>query len=141
MSFSDVAFAYGTFVPHHIPRQYIESYFSLHKTDALLSLNTTVEDVTLITTPKKVEERWKLTLRKHDSAQKVDVWWEEAFDAVVLANGHYSVPFIPEVKGLAEYIARFPGKILHSKTYRSPSIYRSKRVLTIGNSASGHDGT
>ena len=96
MSFSDIPFAYGPFVPHHIPRQYVESYFSKHKLDSSshLSLNTTVEDLSLINKSSHKEEHWKLVLRKHDPAQRVDKWWEEEFDAVVLANGHYSVPFV-----------------------------------------------
>ncbi|KAK0101142.1 hypothetical protein ONS95_012876 [Cadophora gregata] len=139
MSFSDLPFAYGPFVPHHIPKQYVESYFSHHKTDSLLSLNTTVEDLSVIEGSEKGRERWNLTLRKHDSVRGVDVWWQDEFDAVVLANGHYGVPYIPEVKGLAKYLELFPGRVVHSKTYRTPQLYRNKRVLTIGNSASGHD--
>lgn len=94
MSFSDLAFAYGPFAPHHIPRQYIESYFSFHKTDSILGLNTTVEDVSVIKASNGMKEKWKLTLRKYDIVRHVDEWWEENFDAVVLANGHYSVPFV-----------------------------------------------
>jgi cation diffusion facilitator CzcD-associated flavoprotein CzcO len=93
MSFSDAPFAYGPFVPHHIPRQYLENYVSIHKIDTLLSLNTTVEDISLISSPKE-QERWKLTLRKYDGARHVDIWWSEEFDAVILANGHYAVPFV-----------------------------------------------
>ena len=33
----------------------------------------------------------------------------------------------------------FPKKIIHSKVYRSPEVWRNKKVLVIGNSASGHD--
>lgn len=95
MSFSDCRFAYGPFAPHHIPRQYIENYFALHKTDALLELNTTVEDVAKIEHPSNNgSSQWKLTLRKHDALQDADLWWEETFDAVILANGHYSVPTV-----------------------------------------------
>jgi hypothetical protein len=93
MSFSDLPFAYGPFVPHHIPKQYVESYFSHHELDSSLSLSTTVEDVS-IKNPNRTKEKWKLTLRKHDSVRQVDVWWEDEFDAVVFANGHYSVPFV-----------------------------------------------
>ncbi|KAG4436193.1 hypothetical protein IFR05_008321 [Cadophora sp. M221] len=139
MSFSDLPFAYGPFVPHNIPKQYVESYFSHHKTDSLLSLNTTVEDLSVIKGSEKGKERWKLTLRKHDSVRGVDLWWQDEFDAVVLANGHYGVPFIPEVKGLVRYLELFPGRVVHSKIYRTPLLYKNKRVLTIGNSASGHD--
>jgi len=139
MSFSDIPFAYGPFVPRHIPRQYVESYFAAHATDSLLSLNTTLEDLSLIPLSHSKPEKWKLTLRRHDQVQNVDLWWEEIFDAVVLANGHYSVPFVPQVKGLEEYLKLYPDKVTHSKTYRSPSIFQDKKVLVIGNSASGHD--
>jgi hypothetical protein len=94
MPFSDLPFAYGPFVAHHIPKRYIESYFAHHQVDSLLSLNTTVEDVSLIKSANSSTERGKLTLRKHDSVRQVDVWWEDDFDAVVLANGHYSVRFV-----------------------------------------------
>ena len=94
MSFSDLRFPYGPFVPHYIPRQYVENYFSQHKTDSFLELNTTVEDVSLLPKSRDGSERWKLTLRKHDALQNADIWWEEDFDAVILANGHYSVPWV-----------------------------------------------
>ena len=95
MSFSDSPFAYGPFAPHYIPRQYVENYFSIHKTDAFLQLSTTVEDITkLPSISDESFERWKLTLRKHDPVRNVDIWWEEEFDAVILANGHYSVPIV-----------------------------------------------
>ncbi|KUJ06461.1 FAD/NAD(P)-binding domain-containing protein [Mollisia scopiformis] len=142
MCFSDQRFAYGLFVPHHIPRQYIENYFSAHKLDDFLVLNTTVEDLSKISSSSpKSGERWKLTLRKYDCFRHADVWWEEEFDVVILANGHYSVPFIPEVKGLKEYSEKYPGRVMHSKYYRSPLPYTSQKVLVIGNSASGHDVT
>ncbi|CAK1359446.1 unnamed protein product [Cercospora beticola] len=134
MSFSDMPFAYGPFVPHHIPRQYIENYFSWHQLDKLLHTRTTVENVLAI-----ANDRWKLTLRKHDAARRVDEWREEEFDAVVIANGHYAVPFVPYVPGLDDWLSRFPGRVQHSKTYRSPRVYENQRVLVIGNSASGYD--
>ncbi|OWO99534.1 hypothetical protein B2J93_3981 [Marssonina coronariae] len=107
--------------------------------DSLLSLNTTVEDVAVIGGSGKGRERWRFTLRKHDFARDIDEWWHDDFDAVVLANGHYGVPFIPEVKGLKEYLAVFPGRVIHSKVYRRPLLFKNKKVLAIGNSASGHD--
>lgn len=99
MSFSDIPFPYGPFAPHHVPKQYIESYFSHHKTDSLLSLNTTVEDISLVkpesgSISQSASEKWKLILRQHDPVRKVDIWWEETFDCVVLANGHYTVPYV-----------------------------------------------
>lgn len=46
---------------------------------------------------------------------------------------------MPQVKGLEEYIKKFPGRIVHSKAYRNPTLFAGKKVLVIGNSASGHD--
>lgn len=88
MSLSDERFAYGPFAPHWVPKQYIQNYFASHHTDRFLVLNTTVEDVT------RDHDAWKLTLRRHDPVQKVDIWWAEHFDALVIANGHYSVPYV-----------------------------------------------
>jgi hypothetical protein len=48
---------------------------------------------------------------------------------------------VPAVKGLEAYIKAFPGRVVHSKSYRSAEHYHNKRVLVIGNSASGHDVT
>ena len=98
MAYTDLPFPYGPFVPHHIPKQYIENYFSVHRTDSFLQLNTTVEDLSRITSATSDKaDSWKLTLRKHDPIQNVDVWWEEYFDAVILANGHYTIPYVSEL--------------------------------------------
>jgi cation diffusion facilitator CzcD-associated flavoprotein CzcO len=88
MSLSDEKFAYGPFAPHWVPKQYIQNYFASHRTDRFLVLNTTVEEVT------RHQNGWNLTLRRYDPVEKVDIWWEEQFDAVVIANGHYSVPYV-----------------------------------------------
>jgi len=104
MSFSDARFAYGPFAPYWVPRQYIENYFSIHKTDSYLVLNTTVEKLTRIQPSSKGgEDRWRLVLRKYEPATHVDIWWEEEFDAVILANGHYSIPYVRET--LSQHLA------------------------------------
>lgn len=89
-------FPYGPFVPHHVARQYVESYFNAHRTDDLLELNTTLEDLSAVPDAARngTARKWQLTLRKYDPVRHVDIWWEERFDAVVLANGHYAVPYV-----------------------------------------------
>ena len=94
MSFSDIPFPYGPFVPHWIPKQYIANYFSAHRIDLSLVSNTTVEDVSKLPSKPPGLDRWSLTLRKNDPVRGVDEWWKEEFDALVIANGHYSVPFV-----------------------------------------------
>ncbi|QKX55452.1 uncharacterized protein TRUGW13939_02545 [Talaromyces rugulosus] len=138
MSLSDIPFPYGPFVPHNVPKQYIENYFSAFKADQFLVLNTTVEDVSRAPTG---DDRWNLTLRQYDPVEHVDRWWKEEFDVVIFANGHYSVPFVPAVKGLEAFIEKFPARVIHSKSYRTPHQFANKKLLIIGNSASGHDVT
>jgi cation diffusion facilitator CzcD-associated flavoprotein CzcO len=95
MCFSDSPFPYGPFVPHYVARQYVENYFATHKLDTLLELNTTLEDLSWVpSSEERGGSQWKLTLRKYDPVRHVDIWWEDFFDAVVLANGHYSVPYV-----------------------------------------------
>jgi len=140
MAFSDKPFPYGPFVPHWVPKQYVQDYFSCCRTDAYLALGTTVEDLSKIRTDAILgRERWLVTLRRHDPTRNLDLWWKEDFDAVILCNGHYSIPYVPYVPGLETYMHRFPDKVFHSKTYRTASAFKDKRVMVIGNSASGHD--
>ncbi|KAF8655463.1 hypothetical protein AX16_003052 [Volvariella volvacea WC 439] len=95
--------------------------------------NTTVERV------EKVGGEWKLTLRRNGSGGKLDYWWSEAFDAVVVASGHYSVPFVPHIEGLAEFERAYPGSVSHSKWFRDPKKYKGKRVVVVGASVSAGD--
>lgn len=57
----------------------------------------------------------------------------ETYDAVVLANGHHTVPRYPEYPG------RFTGHALHSAEYKTPDLFAGKRVLVIGGGNSGCD--
>ena len=61
------------------------------------------------------------------------------FYHTIFLDPHAEELQVPEVKGLVAYMSKYPGKVVHSKTYRSPVVYTSKKVLIIGNSASGHD--
>lgn len=50
----------------------------------------------------------------------------EQYDAVAIANGHYAVPFIPDIPGIKEWNERYPGRIMHSKFYRRPEDFKGK---------------
>lgn len=99
-------------------REWVEGIFTRNGNDKLLELNTTVERAV------KIDGEWALTLRKETPGK--DYWWEERFDALVVASGHYNVPWLPDIPGLVEYDARFPGRIVHSKHFRGPEQYRGK---------------
>jgi cation diffusion facilitator CzcD-associated flavoprotein CzcO len=100
-----------------------------------VSYNTAVE---LVHKDNKTR-KWVLTLRQPLENSQEDKWWTESFDAVVVASGHYSVPFIPSTPGLSELSHNFPGSVSHSKAWRDPEKYRGKRVIVVGASISGPD--
>jgi cation diffusion facilitator CzcD-associated flavoprotein CzcO len=107
MSFSDLPFGDGPFVTHDVPCEYLKNYFSTHKLNHLLVLNTTVEDVSKHPESIKGKERWNLTLKRYDQERKVDEWWEEEYDAVIFGNGHYSVPFVSPPTNFVKYLVLF----------------------------------
>ncbi|KAL3420988.1 hypothetical protein PVAG01_07433 [Phlyctema vagabunda] len=112
-------------------RGWVEGLFDRRGYKDFVSYSTTVERV------EKVGKEWVVTLRKDNG--ETDYWWQETFDAVVVANGHYSVPFIPEVPGLLELEQKFPGTVEHSKSFRGPERYKDKRVIVVGASVSATD--
>jgi hypothetical protein len=52
---------------------------------------------------------------------------------VVVANGHYSEPNLPDVPGSSSW----PGLQLHSHNYRIPEAFRDQVVVVVGASNSG----
>ncbi|CZR67938.1 probable flavin-containing monooxygenase [Phialocephala subalpina] len=120
--------------PYKVIEQYIEDGFKDYRHH--LSLNTTVENV------KKVGDEWVVTLRKSDEkylGKQKDYWWQEKFNAVVVATGHYNVPFIPAIWGIDEAVKALPHKFEHSKFFRSPDDYVGKKVIVVGGSISAAD--
>ncbi|KAI0119416.1 FAD/NAD(P)-binding domain-containing protein [Daldinia grandis] len=125
---------YGPGAPfrhHTVIREWIEGIFSRGGHEKLVELNTTVERA------EKVGNEWVLTLRKESSGR--NYWWRETFDALVVATGHYNVPWFPNVPGLVEYDQKFTGRIQHSKHFRSGSKFKGKRVVVVGGSISAHE--
>lgn len=114
---------------------YIQDLLNRNGYRELVSYDTTVELV------HKDEEKgkWILTLRRALEGGEKDYWWTESFDAVVVAAGHYTVPFIPHTPGLAQMAHDFPGSVEHTKAWRTPERYRGKRTVVVGASISGPD--
>ncbi|KAK0624517.1 thiol-specific monooxygenase, partial [Bombardia bombarda] len=125
---------YGPSAPfrhREVVREWVENIFVHNGHDKLLELSTTVERA------DKKDGEWVLTLRKENPGG--DYWWQERFDALVVAAGHYSVPWLPNIPGLLEYDAHFPGRVVHSKHYRKGEKYKGKRVIVVGGSVSSHE--
>ncbi|KAF2125238.1 dimethylaniline monooxygenase [Dothidotthia symphoricarpi CBS 119687] len=118
---------------HSTIREYIASLVNRKGYGEFVSYNTTVE------LAEKVGNEWRLVLRREGSFAEDDEWWEEMFDGVVVANGHYSVPYIPKVEGLEKFEWTRPGSVKHSKMFRGKEAYRDKRIVIVGASVSAAD--
>jgi len=64
---------------------------------------------------------------------------QETYDGVIVASGNYNVPCIPDIQGVQTWDATFPTSISHSKYYRTSEPFNDKKVVVVGNSASGLD--
>ncbi|KAJ5781842.1 uncharacterized protein N7518_010325 [Penicillium psychrosexuale] len=114
-----------------VVRKYVRSLVERRGYSDWVSYNTTVERV------EKVGTEWKVTLRK--DGEKSDYWWVEWFDAVVVASGHFWVPYIPPIEGLEAFEKTRPGSVLHSKHFRGRDKFADKRVVVVGASVSAAD--
>lgn len=127
-------------------QRYIDKYIRRNIGDGFeLITGATVEDVERI--EKTIEPgldansllyKYKLTVRKSKSEHE-DLWFQRDFDAVVVASGHYHVPHITDVPGLAEVQSKFPKVVQHAKFFRDASVYKDKTVIVVGSRASGAD--
>lgn len=81
-------------------------------------LNTIVEKV------EKVDAFWDVTLSTGETKR---------YKGLLIANGTLSEPNMPNFKG------NFSGELIHSKDYKSPDVFRGKRVLIVGAGNSGCD--
>ncbi|WP_163849320.1 flavin-containing monooxygenase [Pseudooceanicola aestuarii] len=72
-------------------------------------------------------EGWRVAWRDAEGTHTAE------FAGVLIANGTLSEPNMPTFSG------QFAGEILHSSQYRSPDVFRDKRVLIVGAGNSGCD--
>jgi cation diffusion facilitator CzcD-associated flavoprotein CzcO len=120
MNFSDQPFPQGTslFPRRQIVKEYLENYAV--GLESFISLSTQVLEV-----KKEEGRRWAVkTLDLKTKETSVTL-----FDAVLVASGHYSDPFIPDIPGLAEFSQVHPASVSHSKFYKNPSALANKVVL------------
>ncbi|EXJ78573.1 hypothetical protein A1O1_08974 [Capronia coronata CBS 617.96] len=127
---------YGPNAPfrhREVIREWVEEIFNHAGHQDLVEFNTTVEHA------EKRGDEWVLTLRKLIPEKKRNHWWQEVFDAVVVATGHFSLPYVPDIPGLVEYDQRFPGTVRHSKHFRSTNEFKGMKVVLVGGSVSAFD--
>jgi trimethylamine monooxygenase len=61
--------------------------------------------------------------------------YDEVFDNVIVATGHFSTPNVPHFDGLEQ----FNGRVLHAHDFRDAVEFKDKDILIIGTSYSAED--
>lgn len=146
MGFSDLAWKNDLqlFPKHEDVLQYLKEYAEdVLQIPGLVECGVKVVSVELVQTEKENSRgKWEVTTTKsfqQDDQEGEEESKTEIFDAVICASGHYDVPYIPSVPGIEAWNAQYPNRITHSKFYRLPENYTGKKVIVVGNSASGVD--
>ncbi|KAF2089901.1 thiol-specific monooxygenase [Saccharata proteae CBS 121410] len=134
MNYSDLRFPEKTplFPSHTIVKEYIERY--AEDVRHLIKFQTQVIDVSPVD-EEDGKSQWAVKFRELQSGNEET----QIFDAVVVANGHYSDPYIPDIPGLTQWNDAYPDAISHSKYYNKPFDFAGQKVVVVGNSASGLD--
>ncbi|KAI1376603.1 FAD/NAD(P)-binding domain-containing protein [Hypoxylon crocopeplum] len=125
------------FVDQKVVHQYIQDIARTHSVYDKVLFHTRVESVS----KPDGDDKWNIrtsTFTRTDSGYTLTKkTWK--FDAVVVASGHYHVPFVPDVPGLSIWKQRFPGRVTHSKQYRTPTPFSNQTLLLIGAGVSSLD--
>ncbi|CCE78000.1 Piso0_000610 [Millerozyma farinosa CBS 7064] len=115
-----------------VVKQFIQDEFK--KYIGMVQYNTSVERVF------KRGDNWILILREiNKDNDGHDYWYEESFDAILVANGHYSVPNLPNVPGTQELQKANKSMVQHISSFRNVEDYRDMKVLIVGTGISSTD--
>jgi len=110
-------------------QQYLESYASHFDLNGSVRLNTEVQRA-----EPRADDGWTVTVRDLNSDQTS----QYEFDSLVVANGIFSEPFIPEYEGRAAFEAA-GGRICAASEFHDVEEARGKHVLIVGYGKSSCD--
>ncbi|KAK0554377.1 monooxygenase [Tilletia horrida] len=124
------------FPPRAVVQQYLDDFASRHNLKRQIRFETIVSSLRRIRHDDSQAKGgrgsvWQLTSRDLRTGKVT----EEEYHHIVLASGKCNVPNVPTIPGL--WLWR--GELLHSSFYRTPTVFRNKSVLVIGNNSSGMD--
>ncbi len=117
----------GSYPPRAVLFDYIEGRVNKAGVRDWIRFNTTVRFV------RHDEATGQFTLTAHDL--KNDTMYEEVFDNIIVASGHFSTPNAPEFPGFRT----FGGRILHAHDFRDAMEFKGKDILIVGTSYSAED--
>lgn len=134
-AFSDFDYPEGTdeFPTAKQVRNYLESYTDHFEIKQHIRLATEVVSVSRNkSNNSKSHPGFTIKVKQLDESAKTET---HTFDYVVVCNGVFSEPYIPQLDGQD----RFTGQILHSSQLTDPETIKGKRVIVVGAGKSALD--
>ena len=133
LEFADYTFEehFGKPIASYPPRAVIWDYIKGRVEKA--NVRPWVRFRTPVRTVEFDEESQTFLVTAHDL--KNDVVSTEEFDHVIVANGHFSTPNVPEFPGFDT----FGGRVLHAHDFRDALEFKDKDILIIGTSYSAEE--
>jgi len=140
LSHDDVEKGIPSFVKHSQHKKYLDAYAEKFGLRKYIQLNTLVRSVRLSKnlSPEEQFQARKFTVEAMRTTSTGHTYITcHTFDYVVIATGHNSKPYVPEIKG----IENFKGKIMNSKCFREPSTdyLKGKKIVVVGSGFSAID--
>lgn len=120
MSFSDHTFPDGTILfPRH---EDVLAYLQLYGRELENQISFQTQVVRVEKALAAGRPAWEVDVKD----LQTDRVSTRTYDAVIVASGHYSEPFLPAIQGIEEFDQEFPGVVSHAKYYRRPDQFEGK---------------
>jgi len=134
LEFPDYTFEehFGKPIPSFPPREVLFDYLKGRWNKADLRKYITFKTAVRNVTYNKDSDTFGVVIEDFDKKTLLPI---QTFDYVIVAIGHYSVPFTPYYPG----VERFPGRVMHSHDFRDACEFAGKRLLVVGSSYSAED--
>ncbi|XP_059164840.1 uncharacterized protein LOC131947629 [Physella acuta] len=135
MAFPDYPFPkqQPSFVEHEVVLKYLEDYAHNFNLTKYIKFLTKVKKIRPVSDEgSKFKVNWEVTTC---SVANPGVEQTQTFNAVLLCNGHYAKPLVPDIPG----VNSFPGQVTHSHDYRRTDGCDGKVVVILGAASSGID--
>ncbi|XP_070575792.1 uncharacterized protein [Ptychodera flava] len=135
MAFPDFQFdkSLPSFMKHQDVLKYLNDYCEKYDLTKFIRFNTSVDYVKPVHQDGQEKVLWDVGFR--DVCKQSEELTIERYDAVIVCNGHYAIPKIPDLPGIDD----FQGQIMHSHNYRHPQVFKDKSVVLLGAGSSGKD--
>lgn len=117
----------ASFPPRAVLFDYIEGRINKTSIRDWIRFNSPVRNIS------HDEDSKKFTVTAHD--QLKDSTYNEEFDQVIVASGHFSTPNVPHYEGFEA----FNGRILHAHDFRDAREFKDMDILILGTSYSAED--